>query len=158
MGDGHAPEHATFWSEDDNLVIVGDQVIPGISSNLGVYATEPEADPVADWLHSCDKLLRYAREDHFALPGHKLPFTGLPVRLVQLIENHHGALDRLRPHLSEPKSAAECFLPIFKRELEESAYGLGLIESLAHLNHLHQLGEAERSLDADGAYRFRMKT
>ena len=100
MGDGHAPEHATFWSENDNLVITGDQVIPGISSNLGVYATEPEADPVADWLTSCDKLLRYAREDHFALPGHKLPFTGLPVRLVQLIENHHGALERLRPQVT----------------------------------------------------------
>ena len=31
MGDGHAPEHATFWSRDDNLVIGGDQLLPSIS-------------------------------------------------------------------------------------------------------------------------------
>ena len=46
-GDGHAPEHATFWSRDDDLVIGGDQLLPSISANLGVYATEPGADPVA---------------------------------------------------------------------------------------------------------------
>ena len=26
------------------------------------------------------------------LGGHKLPFTGLPKRMEQLIDNHHGAL------------------------------------------------------------------
>ncbi len=156
-GHGHAPEHATFWSEDDNLVLSGDQVIPGISSNLGVYATEPEADPVGDWLESCERLKLVAREDHLALPGHKQPFTGLPTRLDQLIDNHHGALKRLRPHLATPKTAVECFAPIFRREIGEGEFGLALIEAIAHLNHLHQTGEAERTLDAAGAYRFRIR-
>ena len=35
MGNGHAPEHATFWSRDDNLVITGDQILSSISPNLG---------------------------------------------------------------------------------------------------------------------------
>ncbi len=157
IGNGHAPEHATFWSEDDDLVLTGDQIIPGISSNLSVFAMEPEADPVGDWLESCERLRRYARERHFGLPGHKLPFTGLPTRLMQLIENHHGALDRLRPHLSEPRSAAECFLPIFKREIEGEVYGLALSEAVAHLSHLHKTGEAERELGADGVLRYRLK-
>jgi glyoxylase-like metal-dependent hydrolase (beta-lactamase superfamily II) len=156
-GNGHAPEHATFWSKDDNLVLSGDQVIPGISSNLGVYATEPEADPVGDWLESCERLKREAREDHFALPGHKLPFTGLPTRLDQLIDNHHGALKRLRRHLTEPRTAVECFPPIFRREIGEGEFGLALIESIAHLNHLQQIGEAVRETDANGAYRFRLR-
>lgn len=156
IGHGHAPEHATFWSEDDRLVLTGDQIIPGISSNLSVFAAEPEADPVGEWLESCEKMLRYAREDHFGLPGHKLPFTGLPVRLTQLIENHHGALDRLRPHLREWRTAAECFLPIFKREIESEVFGLALSEAVAHLNHLMRIGEAERREDADGAWRYRI--
>jgi glyoxylase-like metal-dependent hydrolase (beta-lactamase superfamily II) len=154
MGDGHAPEHATFWSLDDNLVISGDQVIPGISSNLGVHPTEPEADPVGDWLTSCEKLLPHAREDHFALPGHKLPFTGLPVRLEQLISNHHNAIERLRKHLTAPRTATECFVPVFGRELEASAFGLGLIEAVAHLNYLYLRGECRRDLGDDGAYRY----
>ena len=99
IGHGHAPEHATLWSLDDDLVISGDQIIAGISSNLGVYATEPEADPVGDWLESCERLGALAHDNHFVLPGHKLPFTGLPDRMKQLIDNHHSALDRLEKHL-----------------------------------------------------------
>jgi len=64
MGNGHAPEHATLWSRDDNLVIAGDQILSSISSNIGVYATEPEADPVADWLEACERLNTLARADH----------------------------------------------------------------------------------------------
>ena len=52
-GHGHAPEHLTFWSRYDPVVIAGDQLLPSISPNLGVYATEPLADTVGDWLASC---------------------------------------------------------------------------------------------------------
>ena len=86
---------ALLESGSDGLVIGGDQLLPSISPNLGVYATEPEADPVAEWLESCERLAQYAHADQLVLPGHKLPFRGLPARLRQLIVNHHGALERL---------------------------------------------------------------
>ncbi len=152
IGNGHAPEHATFWSRSDNLVLSGDQILPSISSNIGVYATEPEADPVADWLEACERLSLLARDDQLILGGHKLPFTGAPMRMRQLIENHHGALNRLRDHLDTPMTAAECFLPLFKRNIEGGAYGLALVEALAHLNHLHHVGIARRTVRDDGAY------
>ena len=154
MGGGHAPEHATFWSRDDNLVIGGDQLLPSISPNLGVYPTESDADPVTDWLQSCETLLTFAKGEQLVLGGHKLPFTGLPLRLRQLIDNHHGALDRLRAHLTEPRSAGECFLPLFKRQIKGGEYGLALVEAVAHLNHLQQAGQATRALRADGAWGF----
>lgn len=156
MGNGHAPEHATFWSLDDNLVLAGDQAIPGISSNLGVHATEPEADPVGDWLESCERLLEHAREDHIAMPGHKLVFTGLPVRFEQLISNHHGAIERLRKHLDEPRTAVQCFVPIFGREIQEPVFGLALNEALGHLNHMHRQGELTRETREDGAQLWRL--
>ena len=152
IGNGHAPEHLTFWSQDDNLVLSGDQILPSISPNIGVYATEPEADPVAEWLESCARLAGLARDDHLVLGGHKLPFTGLPVRMRQLIENHHGALDRLRAHLDRPKTAAECFAPLFKRKVDEGTYGLALVEAVAHLNHLYQAGLITRTRREDGAW------
>lgn len=152
VGNGHAPSHATFWSRDDNLVLAGDQILSTISSNIGVHATEPDADPVAEWLESCERLATLAREDHLVLGGHKLPFTGLPFRMGQLIDNHHHALDRLEDYVAEPKSAAECFPPLFKRKIDGDVYGLALVESVAHLSHLHQTGRVSRELRDDGAW------
>ena len=152
IGNGHAPEHATLWSRDDNIVIAGDQILPGISPNLGVYATEPDADPVDGWLEACERFAAMATEDHFVLPGHKLPFTGLPARMHQLITNHHSALDRLLDHLETPSTAAQCFMPLFKRSINGGEYGLALVESIAHLNHLHQQGKISRTRNDAGAW------
>lgn len=157
IGNGHAPEHATFWSRDDNLVLAGDQILPSISPNIGVYATEPMADPIGDWLEACERLSGLARPDHLVLGGHKLPFTGLPLRMRQLIDNHHGALKRLIAYLDAPKSAAECFAPLFKRTIGPGEYGLALVEAVAHLSHLYQDGLATRSRRADDAWVYQRK-
>jgi len=158
IGNGHAPEHATFWSRDDNLVIAGDQILPSISPNVGVYPTEPMADPIGEWLEACERLAPLARPDHLVLGGHKLPFTGLPMRMRQLIENHHGALNRLMGFIETPKSATECFPPLFKRKIGDGEYGLALVEAVAHLSHLYQSGLATRRLrDADGAWVYQAK-
>lgn len=157
FGQGHAPDHATFWSRDDHLVIGGDQLLATISPNLGVYATEPDADPLGEWLQSCARFQPLARAEQLVLPGHKLPFTGLPARLVQLIDNHHGALDRLRDHLAGgPRTAAECFAPLFKRQIDEGTYGLALVEAVAHLNHLFRLGAVTRTRRGDGAWLYHL--
>jgi len=156
LGNGHAPDHITLWSKDDDLVIAGDQILPGISPNLGVYPTEPGADPVGEWLESCARFLPLARPGHFVLPGHKLPFTGLAPRLTQLIDNHHSALDRLRAHLREPAIATGCFNALYGRSIGHGEYGLALVEAVGHLNHLHRLGEVDRRLGPDGAWLWKM--
>ena len=156
MGDGHAPEHATLFSRDDDLVLGGDQLLPSISANLGVYATEPEADPLADWLKSCARFAAIAEDRHLVLPGHKLPFTGLPLRLIQMVENHEGGLKRLRVHLQTPRVAGECFPPLFKRKIDAGTYGLALVEAMAHLNYLWHRGEITRTLRDDGAWEWAM--
>ncbi len=156
FGHGHAPDHATFWSRDGDLVIGGDQLLATISPNIGVYATEPEADPVGEWMTACEVLQPHALESQLVLPGHKLPFTGLPARMRQLIDNHHGALDRLRTHIAKgPCTAAECFPPLFKRKIDDETYGLALVEAVAHVNHLYHLGEVTRQRRADGAWEYR---
>ncbi len=151
-GDGHAPEHATLWSLDDNLILGGDQLLPGISANIGVYPTEPDADPLTEWLDSCARLAAFATDDQLVLPGHKLPFTGLPLRLRQMAENHEGALARLLDHLKTPQVAADCFLPLFKRQIDGPEYGMALVESVAHLNCLLRRGLVSRSLGPQGAW------
>ncbi len=149
VGHGHAPEHATLWSLDDDLVLGGDQFLPSISPNLGVYPTEPEADPVAEWLDSCRRFQPMAIEQHHVLPGHKLPFLGLPTRLDQMIENHVSALDRLEKALVTPATAVECFVPVFKREIRGSQFGLAMSEAMAHCLHLWHEGRATRTIRDD---------
>lgn len=153
LGQGHAPDHATLWSGD--IVIAGDQVIPGISPNIGVYPTEPEADPLGGWLESCARLGAFATTEQLVLPGHKLPFRGLPFRLEQQIENHVSALARILKALGMREMTALELIPtIFKREVEASVAGMALVEAVAHMNHLHATGRVTRHLDAEGAWRY----
>ena len=157
MGNGHAPEHATFWSKELNMVLAGDQVLPGISSNLGVYPTEPNADTVGDWIYSCKKFLELASDEHVVLPGHGKPFSGLPRRLVQLIENHEAALKRIKEALeAEPKTAVELFKTIFKRDINKREYMLALHEAVGHVNHLYKTGLVNRRISQDGAFIFEL--
>ncbi|MEL6587080.1 MAG: MBL fold metallo-hydrolase [Pseudomonadota bacterium] len=151
QGDGHAPEHAVLYEVGgDDLVLGGDQLLPGISPNLGLYGTEPDGDPVGDWLAACDRLAPLAREAHLVLPGHKLPYRGLPRRMESLRDNHVHALDRLSAHIQVPKTGGDCFAPLFKREITGDLYGLAFFEAAAHLNCLWHQGRARRWDRGDG--------
>jgi glyoxylase-like metal-dependent hydrolase (beta-lactamase superfamily II) len=156
IGHGHAPEQATLWGVDHDLVITGDQVLPGITPNIGVTATEPDADPVGEWLASCRRLAPLAHAGHFALPGHRRPFFGLDTRLMELAEHQEQGLDRLADYLAAgPRTATECFETLFGRRIPEAIWGLALAEAVAHLNHLRATGRATRTPGPDGAYLWR---
>jgi glyoxylase-like metal-dependent hydrolase (beta-lactamase superfamily II) len=152
LGQGHAPDHATLWSLDDPVVIAGDQVLPRISPNLGVYATEPEADPVGEWFDSCRHLAQGAREDQLVLPGHQRPFRGLTRRLAALAAEHEARLARLLAHLDKPMSAAACLPALYERAIGPGEQILALVEALAHLNHLARRGLVRRGEGADGVW------
>ncbi len=154
-GDGHAPEHAVLYEEGGDLVLGGDQLLPGISPNLGLYPTEANGDPVGDWLAACDRLAPLAREGHLVLPGHKTPYRGLPARMASLKRNHVAALDRLHAHLAMPRTGGECFAPLFKRRVDAASYGLAFFEAIAHLRRLHLEGRAVRETRDDGVWTFR---
>jgi glyoxylase-like metal-dependent hydrolase (beta-lactamase superfamily II) len=157
IGHGHAPEQATLWGVGHHLVIAGDQVLPGITPNLGVYATEPEADPVGEWLASCARLGGLAEPAHLALPGHRLPFTGLAERLGQLIAHERSSMARLLDHLAEPRTAIDCFPVLYRRAIGEAEFGLAMGEAVGHLNHLRALGAIRREPGPDGAWLWRRR-
>lgn len=152
LGQGHAPDHATLWSLDDAVILGGDQFLATITPNIGVYPTEPEADPLTEWLASCRGFRDLARGGDLVLPGHKLPFTGLPLRLEQILTSHSDALDRLAAHLATPTTAVDCFGTLFRRTLGPQDFGLALAETVAHLNCLLQQGRARRAMAPSGAW------
>lgn len=152
FGQGHAPDHALLFSQDDALVLAGDQVLPGISPLIAVYPSEPSEDPLTAFLTSTAALAPHAREDHLVLPGHKLPFTGLPRRLSEMAHHHEQALSRLLAHLATPRPATDCFPLLFKRPVTEATFGMALSESVAHLNCLLTRGLVTRQLSPEGAF------
>ncbi|MFV0386096.1 MAG: MBL fold metallo-hydrolase, partial [Paracoccus sp. (in: a-proteobacteria)] len=98
------------------------------------------------------RLLPLAEARHLVLPGHKLPFTGLPERLRQLRDNHLGALARMEAALREsPRSAVGCFDILFKRQIGEAEFGLALVEAVAHVNHLRGRGAIRQVGESGGA-------
>ena len=153
-GNGHAPEQVTMWSKDGALVLAGDQLINGISSNIAVYPTEPDADPLKDWLDSCARFEALGTDSSLVLSGHKLPFYGLKTRARQLIEHHLAALQRLSVFIETPRAAADAFDLLYGRSLKPTEYGFALTEAVAHMNHLWAAGVASREKGPDGVYRF----
>lgn len=81
VGEGHSPEHACLWRESDDVVLGGDQILPRISSNVSVWPTEPDADPLGDWLVSLERMKAVLPEGALILPSHGEPFHGVHTRL-----------------------------------------------------------------------------
>jgi glyoxylase-like metal-dependent hydrolase (beta-lactamase superfamily II) len=149
-GSGHCPEHVCLFQPDLNVLISGDQVLPRISSNVSVFPTEPDADPMRDWIASCHKLKAHLPADVLVLPAHNEPFTGLHRRLDDLIDNHESALTRLHQWISQPRRAVDCFSPLFKRTIGPEVLGMATGEAIAHLNCLLGRGLARSHLDGAG--------
>jgi glyoxylase-like metal-dependent hydrolase (beta-lactamase superfamily II) len=156
VGSGHSPEHACLHCPELKLLISGDQVLPRISSNVSVFPTEPEANPLDDWLGSLARIKQLVPDDVLVLPAHREPFFGLHARIDRLIAGHLEGLARLRERLARPQRAIDVFPALFSREIDEQTLGMATGESLAHLNYLVQRGEAVRTVGEDGVHWYRL--
>ncbi len=150
VGEGHSPEHACLWREADGVVLGGDQILPRISSNVSVWPTEPDADPLGDWLASLERMKSVFPDDVLVLPSHGNPFRGAQARLDALIRGHMTALKRLERTLQEPRRAVDIFAALFARPVGDGVLGMATGEALAHLNYLQRRGRVGAARDADG--------
>ncbi|MDB5674036.1 MAG: fold metallo-hydrolase, partial [Sphingomonas bacterium] len=151
-GSGHSPEHACLLNERDGLFLAGDQVLPRISPNVSLGATEPEADPLGEWLDSIAKL-KLLPNDVLVLPGHGDPFNGLHARLDALDREHRERLDELEIFLTEPRRAVDCFGRLFRRAIGQDMLGMATGEAMSHLRRLEVEGRAIREI-IDGVWWF----
>lgn len=155
VGSGHSPEHASLYCEELALLISGDQVLPRISSNVSVQPTEPEGDPMAEWLASLDKLKREVPADVLVLPAHNEPFTGLHARLDKLAKGQVRSLERLLRTLAQPRRPVDMFSTLFGRPIGQDdvpLLGMATGETLACLNYLVARGQVERRVDDEGVH------
>jgi glyoxylase-like metal-dependent hydrolase (beta-lactamase superfamily II) len=150
IGSGHSPEHACLYCPELKVFVSGDQVLPKITSNVSVYPTEPDADPLADWLDSLARLKTVVPDDVLVLPSHNSPFRGLHERCDVLIQSHVDGLTRLEGLLAAPRRAIDVFPALFSRPITPGVLFMATGETIAHLNHLARRGRAVGTLDAAG--------
>ncbi|MDP6342342.1 MAG: MBL fold metallo-hydrolase [Alphaproteobacteria bacterium] len=152
-GQGHSPEHVCLFCEELGLMISGDQVLPRITPHIGIYPSEPDANPLQDYIDSLDKFAGLP-SDLLVLPAHGLPFRGLEKRLDALRRHHADRLNLLEDFCVEPTRALSTLEAMFGRRLSPFEAFLGLAESMAHLNCLMGQGRVARDADDQGVWRY----
>ncbi len=157
-GFGHSPEHMALYCDDPGLaqpvLISGDMVLPRISTNISLLATEPEGNPLQLFLDSLEKFLPLP-ENTLVLPSHGRPFVGLHERIKQLRDHHRDRLEEVMQACREQARCAADIVPVmFKRTLDAHQTAFALGESMAHLNLLWHAGALRRQADAHGVLRF----
>ena len=154
VGSGHSPEHVCLYSAQRGLLLSGDQVLPGITSNVCVTPVEPLANPLKDWLDSLERLMSIP-DDVLVLPSHQLPFKGLHARLQFLYAHHQQALEQTRQVCAgEGADAVSVMRALFPRVRSPIDQFLGLGEALAHLNFLVARDELEVRMTDTGLNRY----
>ncbi|WP_245673312.1 MBL fold metallo-hydrolase [Endozoicomonas ascidiicola] len=155
IGNGHSPEHACLYSEQDKLLIAGDQLLPTISSNVLVTDIEPFGNPLACWMDSLDRLDGLHRET-LALPAHGLVFRNIHERTAQLRNHHVRQLDIIRKKMLRVTSATTYQVMgwLFRRQLSPMDQILAVGETLAHINWLIENKELTLKTDENGVNQY----
>jgi glyoxylase-like metal-dependent hydrolase (beta-lactamase superfamily II) len=154
-GFGHSPEHASLYCAALKVLISGDMVLPRISTNVSVFAIEPEGNPLQQYLDSLEKF-KDVPEDTLVLPSHGRPFRGLHARITQLREHHCARLAEVMQACRTPHSAVDIVPLMFRRPLDAHTLTFALGEALAHLHKLWADGLLRREMGADGVFRFQL--
>lgn len=154
VGHGHAPEHASLYCAELNVLIAGDMLLPRISTNVSAYASAPHLDMLGLYLDSLERMT-VLPEDVLVLPSHGRPFRGLHARVAELRQHHADRCDDLLAACADaPRAAGELLTVLFGRPIEDphqTMFAMG--EAIAHLNHLEDQRRLER-VEENGMTRF----
>ena len=156
VGHGHSSEHASLFASAHDILIAGDMLLPRISTNVSVWPSDPDGDPLGRFLHSISAY-ESLPPSTLVLPSHGLPFRGIAMRVAQLRAHHDARLAELIEAIaaaSAPVSAAQMMSVLFRRELDIQQRFFAMGETIAHLNHLWRHARVRRLRAADGACRF----
>jgi len=156
IGHGHSAEHASLFATAHEVLISGDMLLPRISTNVAVWPSDPDGDPLGRFLRSLTAF-EHLPDTTLVLPSHGLPFRGIAMRVAQLRAHHDARLGELYDAIAAaaaPVSAAQMVPVLFRRELDLQQRFFAMGEAIAHLNNLWRHRRVRRLRAADGSCRF----
>ncbi len=142
---GHAEDHLALYCPALKLLISGDQVLPTITSNVGLHVNNDDEDALDDYLSS---MTRFAElpEDTLVLPSHGRIFTGLYRRIAAINHSHDRQLSKVYDLCEAPGNAWDVAPKLFTRRLDEFNRIMAFGETLAHLEYLHNRGKLTKEI------------
>ncbi|MBK8323615.1 MAG: MBL fold metallo-hydrolase [Betaproteobacteria bacterium] len=152
VGRGHSPDHLSLVDEAGEIVIGGDQVLPKITPNIGVWPGG-DPNPLRSYLESLEAFTALG-EDPLLLPSHKQPLHGIAARVDEIRQHHEERLQAVADACERPVTCHELLPVLFGRPLRNEELGFGLGEGVAHLNFLEGEGVLRSDLDNDGRRHF----
>jgi glyoxylase-like metal-dependent hydrolase (beta-lactamase superfamily II) len=156
-GGGHALDQVMLYCAEDRLFLSADQVLSKISPNVSVWAVEPDANSLGEYLRSLAALSRDLPDDALVLPGHGLPFYGLQTRIRQLADHHEERCQLIAEACrGAARTTAELVPVVFhKHKLDAHQTGFAAGETIAHVNYMLAEGRLLQAPSSDGVLRFR---
>ncbi|HXT05784.1 MAG TPA: MBL fold metallo-hydrolase [Roseiarcus sp.] len=137
-GAGHSSEQVMLYCAEAGFILCADQAMARISPNISVEAINPNGDPLGAYLRSLAALKQRLPAGVLALPGHNLPFIGLPDRIDELIAHHQARCAAILNAVGASATTAIDLLPVvFGRTIDDPhqmSFAFG--EALAHVNYL----------------------
>lgn len=156
---GHSPGHICLYEPKRKLLFTGDHVLPEITPNVSLHPQSGE-NPLGDFINSL-KALREL-EVNFVFPGHGSVFSGLKLRIDELLHHHEQRkLAIVKVIQGELKTGYQIATEIPWVPDEEavsfqdlSAFDkrLAVLETLAHLQLLVIEGKAEKVVEDDTTF------
>lgn len=148
---GHSPAMACLAADD--LVIVGDHILPSITPNVSIYPSEPESDPLGEYLSSFAPF-RDLDAGCLVLASHGRPFRGLHPRIDEIEAHHEERLARVAEACRTPATVVEMLDALFATGITDHERVIASGEALAHVRHLETRGEVVERQGDDGVLRF----
>ncbi len=140
----------------DEFVLTGDCVIRDDLTHVSMRTEVVGTDPFGQFLDSFHRI--GGLKGKIGLPGHGPVVDDLPERAKRIIERHQDRLDQVRAVLGDdPRPAFQLSKDALGSRSQSFAVWLIMSQTLAYLEHLIHLGEAEEVL-VDGMKRFKRKT
>jgi glyoxylase-like metal-dependent hydrolase (beta-lactamase superfamily II) len=140
---GHAPSHVVFHEPESGMMISGDHLLGKVTVFFDHGHT---ADPVGDFLESLDAVDEL--DVRLCLPGHGRTFRDVGAKIQayrDLVDLH---LNRIRDSLKSAEKSPFDIVPdvfgVSADKLHPAMAAWGLQITLAYLDHLQALGDAEK--------------
>jgi glyoxylase-like metal-dependent hydrolase (beta-lactamase superfamily II) len=151
---GHTPGHICLVR--DEFVLTGDCVIRNDLTHVSMRSEVIGTDPFGQFLQSFKRIGEL--EGKIGLPGHGPVIENLAVRAKGIIVRHNERLDQVRAALGDkPRPAFELSRDALGSRSQSFAVWLIMSQTLAYLEHLVHLQEAEEIVD-NGMKRYKSKS
>lgn len=149
---GHSPGHVCLYDPDRQLLFTGDQLVPGISANIGQHP-QSLPDPLDDYLEALCTLR--GLDVALVLPSHEGQLPDHRAEIDHLLAHHRDRLGKVLNILETEDASTgwDVAIALFgKRELHHER--LALQETLAHLQALSCAGCVAKEVGQDGIIRW----